>query len=200
MKSPWSYIVSITLCVLLIGCALEPRGVLLKEGAVLQPIEIKPLPSELGFQGSLTQVVTGRFGEQTDQLRFEVNISDEQLVLVGLTSVGIPAFSLIYDGHDTISRTHLPGVNLPDPAWILADFLLSNAPYAVLKPLLSAQNLDIHEGAEVRQITNVEGEVLIEIRYEDVAQPRFAQDLRLQNRRLGYDLLVKTALHNIRAD
>lgn len=195
MKNALPHVISTCLCMLLLSCAAHRQEAELAGEGVQNPTSIAVSPVMLGFQGSLTQIVSGQFGEKADRLRFEVNISENQLILVGLTSVGLPAFSIKYDGHDVDSKVLIPGVSLPDPGWILADFLLSNAPYSVLKPLLTAQAMDIEESLGARQILSADGMVLVAIEYEKGEAPRFGQSLSLHNLSLGYELDVQTTLH-----
>ena len=79
-------------------------------------------PESLGKYLSLSQKVVGEFQGQTHSMRVEVEITPTRLVMVGLSHLGLPVFSLTQQG-DTIDMEFFADGQPPlDPRYILSDF------------------------------------------------------------------------------
>src|SRR3546814_1029663 len=95
----------------------------------VQPLLKDPLlPATLGYHLSMSQVVASQYGGETRSLRVEVEISAERLVMVGVSHIGVPLFTLELDGQG-LRTTALSAEALPfDPRYILSDFQLAHWP------------------------------------------------------------------------
>ena len=133
-----------------------------------QPLLLEPLPPEsLGYRLSISQVVASQFDGETRSLRVEVEVSPERLVMVGVSHIGVPLFSLELDA-EGLRATSLSADVLPfDPRYILSDFQLAHWPFELVSRDLARQGYQMDHGpqasgryvydAKRRLVASVEG-------------------------------------------
>ncbi|MEA4838531.1 MAG: DUF3261 domain-containing protein [Rhodospirillaceae bacterium] len=174
---------------LVAGCAqtepaAPPPGAWLEPGVrmVLPPAGITP---ELRRQ----QLLTGRFGGQVQSLVVMLNADDHQVVLAGLSSVGIRLFLATYDSDGLRLEQSVIVGQLPPPGQVLADIMLSYWPAAAFDPYLP-DGWTLRDLDESRELRNPQGEVVTEIRYQkdgdrrepvSIQQNVFAYKIAIQN-------------------
>src|SRR3546814_8566941 len=96
----------------------------------------------------MSQVVASQYGGETRSLRVEVEISPEGLVMVGVSHIGVPLFSLELDGQG-LRTTALSAEALPfDPRYILSDFQLAHWPFELVSKNLARQGYRLVGGTE----------------------------------------------------
>jgi len=142
--------------------------------------------------GTLSQKVIGSFRGKKKTLRFEVELTQKKLAVVALTSLGLPVFSLTYDGTNSTIKTEMKGALLPPPAWILDDILIANAPKAALSNALDRAGYRLDSSPTRRQIIDAEGHTVMHIDYSAPARSSWGSDLKLVDEMLKYRLTVTT--------
>jgi hypothetical protein len=158
-----------------------------------EPILNTPLPlGSLGHDLSLSQVVTSEDNGESRSLRVEVEVSAQRLVMVGLTHMGVPLFTLALDSQG-LSTTTLNAEVLPfDPRHILSDFQLAHWPREILARDLARRGYQLRgdgKGA-TRSVHGAKGELLATVEYP---QPGDSEaDLVIQHYDLPYRLLIHT--------
>ena len=102
-------------------------------------------PTMLGESRQVTQLLRGDYGEQTFNLRCVLTIQPDQLTVIGLTALGLRAFTLNYDG-EHLSEERAPQV----PSALQADRLLNDL-QLVYWPLPALQQAWQAAGGEVTE-------------------------------------------------
>jgi hypothetical protein len=152
-----------------------------------------PLPvGSLGRDLSLSQVVTSEYNGESRSLRVEVDVSAKRLVMVGLTHMGVPLFTLELDSQG-LSATTLNAEVLPfDPRHILSDFQLAHWPREVLARDLARRGYQLRGDDEgtARSVYGAKGELLATVEYPPPGDSE--GDLVIQHHDLPYRLLIHT--------
>lgn len=100
-------------------------------------------PKSLGRNLSLSQLVMGEFGGNTYRARYEVEIIDDRLTIVGLSPIGITLFTLIQSGESVTMDSGLKEAAGFDPRYTLFDLFLSYWPVDVLERALKQNGLTL---------------------------------------------------------
>ena len=170
------------------GCTQAARGPD-ADGAVLQAL--LP-PASLGENLSLSQLVVGEFQGQTHSLHIEIEITPTRMVMVGLTPMGVPIFTLEQEANEIEVQT-LGSDSFPfDPRHILSDFQIAYWPEAVLSDKFHSFGLTVRETptAGSREILAESGEVLVAVTYLDNADG--AGDIIIEHFDPPYRLQIET--------
>ena len=124
-------------------------------------------PESLGHSLSLSQLVTGEYGDKIYQMRFEVDITPARLALVGLSPLGITLFTLVQDKGKRAVVTQLQEKAPFDPRNLLFDVYLTYWPRKALQAALSPLSMKLDERADgsVRRVRRPDGALIAEITY-----------------------------------
>ncbi|WP_108652846.1 DUF3261 domain-containing protein [Dongshaea marina] len=124
-----------------------------------------PQPNSYPQKITATQLVSGKYKQQTHSLQFQVEQSPERLVLVGISPWGGELFSANWDGKE-IKTSSLPAVSKQlQPLYMLADFIITYYPAKVLSPLLARGGMTLQDTPLTRSVL-VDGKPLIQINYQ----------------------------------
>jgi hypothetical protein len=151
------------LAVLVVGCssaAPTPQS-----DAPLLPYALSP--ASLGRDLSLSQTVTGEFGDQERSMRVELEVTPERLVAVGLSPLGLPLFTIEQEGEE-IRTTQLGGEQSPiDPRHVLSDMQLTHWPENVVRQVLATRGLrlEVDRAEQSRRVYGADGLLLAEITF-----------------------------------
>jgi Protein of unknown function (DUF3261) len=135
-----------------------------RTGPLLEP----PLPpATLGQELALSEVVTGDYGDHSYSMRVELEITPERLVVVGLSHLGVPLFTLEQTAADLRVQSNARGPLPFDPARMLSDLQLVHWPAGVLAAALDARRLRLEDrpGDCLRRVVDQGGRPLVEIVY-----------------------------------
>lgn len=124
-------------------------------------------PDSLGHSLSLSQLVTGEYGDQTYQLRYEVEITPSRLAIVGLSPLGITLFTLVHENDELTVETHTGDGAAFDPRYTLFDLYLTHWPLEALQSALAPLSMKIMENADgsIRRILGSDGNSIAQINY-----------------------------------
>jgi hypothetical protein len=131
------------------------------------PHDLLLAPDSLGRSLSLSQLVTGEYGVQTYQLRYELEITPSRLAIVGLSPLGITLFTLIHENNELTVETYADDSAPFDPRFTLFDLYLTHWPLEKLRSALAAYSMEIVErnGGSVRYIFDSQGNSIARITY-----------------------------------
>lgn len=148
----------------LAGCAHGPPPSAPKADPLLR---LSLAPESLGRPLRLSQVLKAEVAGQDRTFRFQVEVTAERLVMVGLTHMGMPLFSLTQDAGGLRVETPAGGPFPFDPRYLLADFQLTFWPVPVLRPALGALGLRIEEKPDGlgRRVIGGDAKLLVDIAY-----------------------------------
>jgi hypothetical protein len=157
------------------------------------PLLGDPLPpASLGYTLSLSQVVASQYEGKTQSLRVEVEVSPERLVMVGVSHLGVPLFSLELD-REGLRTTALSSEVLPfDPRYILSDFQLAHWPFELVSQDLERRGYRLVRGpkASGRYVYDAERELVASV--EDLRDGKQAGYMVIEHHDLPYKLLIQT--------
>ncbi|MGD1879200.1 MAG: DUF3261 domain-containing protein [Kiloniellaceae bacterium] len=149
------------------------------------------LPGSLGHALSLSQIVTAEFNGEQRSLRVEVDITADRMVMVGLSLIGAPLFTLELDSQGLRAST-LEGAALPfDPRHILSDFQLAHWPREQIARELSRHGNRLLPGTDAagREIYGPQRQLLVKIDYPPAGGDG---DLIIQHFDRPYQLQIHT--------
>lgn len=160
------------IAVALAACAHSPPP-----ADVARPV-VDPLlsPDSLGRSLTLSQIVTGEYGDERYTLRIETEVTSDHLVVVGLTPLGVPLFSLEQKaGSSTIDMMKVPDQLPFDPRHMLSDLQLAYWPTAALAGALARRSMTMAGGWEdgFRRVIDRDGRLLVEILYTNPGSDRY---------------------------
>jgi len=151
-------------------------------------------PASLGYDAALSQVVTGELLGEGKSLRFELEVTGNTLVLVGLTHTGIPLFTLRQDGADRSFDSTVPPDSALNPAYLLADIKLAYWPSEALNLTLGPLRMRVYErvehGARHRVLKDESGQTIAEVLYPPGGPTK--GNLILRRYDIPYRLRIKT--------
>ena len=150
------------------GCAAQPPAV--EEAAGHAPNLNLP-PESLGRSLSLSQIVTGTYGDQTRSMRFEVEIeiASNKLVVVALSHFGVTLFVLRQEGKKVLVEAYTDELDGIEPSWVLFDLQVTYWPGERLGRALSRQHMRLEDEPKsgVRRVFGSREELIMEVRYLD---------------------------------
>ena len=137
-------------------------------GCAGQPTSSKPVtsaksnhrlllsPESFGGELTLTQVVVMSFREESRELLLQIEITKEQLVLVGMTPQGAKLFTLTHRQGQVEVEGITEVTGRIKPYYLLADLQFVLWPLEVLQEALQTQEILIRQKGVMRTLTNRE--------------------------------------------
>jgi hypothetical protein len=147
--------------VMLSGCATQLQSLPSDNN------DARPLvsPASLGATLAVNQIVRGAFAGRDATLNCVVTVRDGAMTVVGLTALGVRAFTLHYDGNKVAVEANLPIPPQLTPERLLADIQLVYWPLGALEPALAAAGWELTEPyANVRRLRRGD-QLMAEIHY-----------------------------------
>lgn len=184
------YVLTAVLIAILTGCSVSSinRNA---ETVVPEVLKFGPMaPNPFGNNVTLSQTITGTFGEKERSLRFEVELRSDRLVMLALTHIGVPVFSIEYDGKDAQIQHFVSAADQIDPYWILNDFLLVYWPEIELSKALVSTGYKLEVGQKERAMLDGSGHIAVMVTY--LTPHMLGSDVNLDNYQLHYSLKVRT--------
>lgn len=147
-------------------------------------------PEVIDAEISLTQDVSSQYPEHYSSMLVEIELDGESIRMLGLTPMGMKIFTLSYSG-GVVEKTLSKMVDDDlDPMMILSDFQLAYWPVDSVRQGLSADGYTVSDGGNQRLVSNVQGDLLVEIKYAD--PDKKWSDVELIHHEVGLTLNVRT--------
>ncbi|QZN95905.1 DUF3261 domain-containing protein [Symbiopectobacterium purcellii] len=134
------------------------------------------------------QLLTGTFKGQQQSLLVMINGDEQQLTLVGLSSIGIRLFLVTYDSRGIHTEQSIVLPQLPPASQVLADIMLSHWPVTQWRSLLPP-GWELRDLGDKRQLTDNNGKLITEIRYMNRNQQRVP--ISVQQFVFGYHITIQ---------
>ena len=146
------------------GCAAQPPAV--EEAAGHAP-NLNLTPESLGRSLSLSQIVTGTYGDRRRSMRFEIEIESNKLVVAALSHFGATLFTLRQEGEKVVVEAYADELNGIDPSWMLFDLQVTYWPGERLERALSKQRMRLEDEPKsgIRRVFGPREELVMEVRY-----------------------------------
>jgi hypothetical protein len=122
-------------------------------------------PASLGQPHGVAQLLRGEYGDNVFTLRCVIRVDAQQLTVVGLTALGLRAFTLRYDGQhlDEERASQMPAE--PSGAGLLNDLQLVYWPLATLQQAWHTVGVDVSEPWPGTRRLKRGGALLAEVHY-----------------------------------
>ena len=153
-----------------------------------------PLPAELGYSLTASQLISATWETDTQQLPVQVEVTADKVVLAGFSSWGTRILSLQYQNQviDTQVLSGL-GATLPQPEQVLFNLMLTLWPTeAWTQPL---QNISWHlvDTDNTRTVFDDDQQAIIRIEYQAKAnEPKLSGDIVFKHLIQGYTITIQT--------
>jgi len=174
---------------ILTGCALSTPEPNVKRDTGAALIQALLPPASFGGSLSLSQLIVGEFQDRQQSLHVEVEVTPARLVVVALTTVGVPIFTLEQIGTEITLET-LGDESLPfDPRHMLSDFQIAYWPKDALAAAFQSMEMILRGDAAdgLREVLSVDNAVLVAVTYPkgadrmgDIVIEHFDPPYRLQ--------------------
>ncbi|MEZ8201065.1 DUF3261 domain-containing protein [Vibrio splendidus] len=153
-----------------------------------------PLPAELGYSLTASQLISATWETDTQQLPVQVEVTADKVVLAGFSSWGTRILSLQYQ-NQVIDKQVLSGLGatLPQPEQVLFNLMLTLWPTeAWTQPL---QTIDWHlvDTDNTRTVFDDDQQAIIRIEYQAKAnEPKLSGDIVFKHLIQGYTITIQT--------
>ncbi|WP_372384561.1 DUF3261 domain-containing protein [Vibrio sp. BS-M-Sm-2] len=153
-----------------------------------------PLPAELGYSLTASQLISATWQNDTQQLPVQVEVTADKVVLAGFSSWGTRILSLQYQNQviDTQVLSGL-GATLPQPEQVLFNLMLTLWPAeAWAQPL---QSIDWHlvDTDKTRTVFDDNQQAIIRIEYQvKVGEPKISREIVFKHLIQGYTITIQT--------
>ncbi|MEZ8060748.1 DUF3261 domain-containing protein [Vibrio splendidus] len=153
-----------------------------------------PLPAELGYSLTASQLISATWKTDTQQLPVQVEVTADKVVLAGFSSWGTRILSLQYQNQviDTQVLSGL-GATLPQPEQVLFNLMLTLWPTeAWTQPL---QNISWHlvDTDNTRTVFDDDQQAIIRIEYQAKAnEQKLSGDIVFKHLIQGYTITIQT--------
>ncbi len=155
-------------------------------------------PQSWGGNLVMTQLAEIDFSGEQQEMIFVTEISATMITMVGLMSNGTRLFSLQYDGENITSDGYQPLLRHMQPAYLLAEFQLSQWPLELIVERLLVSSTCVATGTctltetddQLQRVLRQGGRDVVTISYGGV--PRLENSITLSNPTRGYTIHLTT--------
>ncbi|MFA0381667.1 DUF3261 domain-containing protein [Vibrio sp. 10N.222.54.A3] len=181
--------------VMLSACSMvsqQPTGASV---AIDQETELAlPLPADLGYSLTASQLISATWQEDTQQLPVQVEVTPDKVVLAGFSSWGTRILSLQYQ-NQAIETQVLSGLGatLPQPEQVLFNLMLTLWPAEAWAQPLQGIGWHLVDTDNSRTVFNDKKQAIIRIDYQ--AQPnthKTAGNIVFKHLTQGYTITIQT--------
>ncbi|MCT4704272.1 DUF3261 domain-containing protein [Enterobacteriaceae bacterium H20N1] len=175
--------------ILLSACSTTPEQDSTRPQAWLKPGTLVTLPAP-GITPTISQqqLLSAQVKGKTQSLMVLLNADNQQVMLAGLSPLGIRLFRLTYDQSGVKTEQSITLPELPPASQVLADIMLSYWPLAAWAPQLPKgwTLKDIDSRRELRDENN---ELIETIQY--LTRDGSRQPVSIQHYRFGYVIAIQ---------
>ncbi|PMH44591.1 hypothetical protein BCU68_03580 [Vibrio sp. 10N.286.49.B3] len=128
------------------------------------------LLSPNSYQGSLVaqQLMTVEFEQKEYRLQMLLEITPEQITLVGLSSFSLPMFNISWDGFNLKSQSNLPeSAEVLSAERMMEDIMFALWPQSSLQPLLSTKEWQVEVSNQARSFSDSDQNLIMTIDYKN---------------------------------
>ncbi|MCW4440829.1 DUF3261 domain-containing protein [Vibrio splendidus] len=153
-----------------------------------------PLPAELGYSLTASQLISATWETDTQQLPVQVEVTADKVVLAGFSSWGTRILSLQYQNQviDTQVLSGL-GATLPQPEQVLFNLMLTLWPTEAWTQPLQTIGWHLVDTDNTRTVFDDDQQAVIRIEYQVKAnEPKLSGDIVFQHLIQGYTITIQT--------
>ncbi|MEZ8231295.1 DUF3261 domain-containing protein [Vibrio splendidus] len=153
-----------------------------------------PLPAELGYSLTASQLISATWETDTQQLPVQVEVTADKVVLAGFSSWGTRILSLQYQNQviDTQVLSGL-GATLPQPEQVLFNLMLTLWPTEAWTQPLQTIGWHLVDTDNTRTVFDDDQQAIIRIEYQARAnEPKLSGDVVFKHLIQGYTITIQT--------
>ncbi|PMK05358.1 DUF3261 domain-containing protein [Vibrio splendidus] len=153
-----------------------------------------PLPAELGYSLTASQLISATWETDTQQLPVQVEVTADKVVLAGFSSWGTRILSLQYQNQviDTQVLSGL-GATLPQPEQVLFNLMLTLWPTEAWTQPLQTIGWHLVDTDNTRTVFDDDQQSIIRIEYQAKAnEPKLSGDIVFKHLIQGYTITIQT--------
>ncbi|MEZ8245455.1 DUF3261 domain-containing protein [Vibrio splendidus] len=153
-----------------------------------------PLPAELGYSLTASQLISATWETDTQQLPVQVEVTADKVVLAGFSSWGTRILSLQYQNQviDTQVLSGL-GATLPQPEQVLFNLMLTLWPAEAWTQPLQTIGWHLVDTDNTRTVFDDDQQAIIRIEYQAKAnEPKLSGDIVFKHLIQGYTITIQT--------
>ncbi|PTO74268.1 DUF3261 domain-containing protein [Vibrio splendidus] len=153
-----------------------------------------PLPAELGYSLTASQLISATWETDTQQLPVQVEVTADKVVLAGFSSWGTRILSLQYQNQviDTQVLSGL-GATLPQPEQVLFNLMLTLWPAEAWTQPLQTIGWHLVDTNNTRTVFDDDQQAIIRIEYQAKAnEPKISGDIVFKHLIQGYTITIQT--------
>ncbi len=153
-----------------------------------------PLPAELGYSLTASQLISATWETDTQQLPVQVEVTADKVVLAGFSSWGTRILSLQYQNQviDTQVLSGL-GAALPQPEQVLFNLMLTLWPTEAWTQPLQTIGWHLVDTDNTRTLFDDDQQAIIRIEYQAKAnEPKLSGDIVFKHLIQGYTITIQT--------
>ncbi|MFA0033632.1 DUF3261 domain-containing protein [Vibrio sp. 10N.261.49.A12] len=153
-----------------------------------------PLPAELGYSLTASQLISATWENDTQQLPVQVEVTPGKVVLAGFSSWGTRILSLQYQNQviDTQVLSGL-GATLPQPEQVLFNLMLTLWPAEAWAQPLQGIGWHLVDTDKTRTVFDDNQQAIISIEYQaKVGEPKTSGEIVFKHLIQGYTITIQT--------
>ncbi|UPR52879.1 DUF3261 domain-containing protein [Vibrio cyclitrophicus] len=153
-----------------------------------------PLPAELGYSLTASQLISATWEDDTQQLPVQVEVTPDKVVLAGFSSWGTRILSLQYQNQviDTQVLSGL-GATLPQPEQVLFNLMLTLWPAEAWAQPLKSIGWHLVDTDKTRTVFDDNQQAIIQIEYQAKAgEPKTSGEIVFKHLIQGYTITIQT--------
>ncbi|MEZ8035639.1 DUF3261 domain-containing protein [Vibrio crassostreae] len=153
-----------------------------------------PLPAELGYSFTASQLISATWQDDTQQLPVQVEVTSDKVVLAGFSSWGTRILSLQYQ-NQAIETQVLSGLGatLPQPEQVLFNLMLTLWPAEAWAQPLQSIGWHLVDTDKTRTVFDENQQAIIQIDYQtDPGTHKTAGDIIFKHLTQGYNITIQT--------
>ncbi|MEZ8206300.1 DUF3261 domain-containing protein [Vibrio splendidus] len=153
-----------------------------------------PLPAELGYSLTASQLISATWETDTQQLPVQVEVTPDKVVLAGFSSWGTRILSLQYQ-NKAIETQVLSGLGatLPQPEQVLFNLMLTLWPTEAWTQPLQTIGWHLVDTDNTRTVFDDDQQAIIRIEYQVKAnEPKLSRDIVFKHLIQGYTITIQT--------
>ncbi|CDT21994.1 conserved hypothetical protein [Vibrio coralliirubri] len=153
-----------------------------------------PLPAELGYSFTASQLISATWQDDTQQLPVQVEVTPDKVVLAGFSSWGTRILSLQYQNQviDTQVLSGL-GATLPQPEQVLFNLMLTLWPADAWAQPLQSIGWHLVDTDKTRTVFDDNQQAIIRIEYQaKVGEPKTSGEIVFKHLIQGYTITIQT--------
>ncbi|WP_127960176.1 DUF3261 domain-containing protein [Serratia microhaemolytica] len=184
----WQWLALISL-LLLNGCQQRSHDDRARPTAWLQPgVRVNLPPPAISPALNVQQLLTGSVNGNAQSLVVLLTADENQVKLVGLSSVGIRLFLIRYDQQGLHSEQSIVLPQLPSASQVLADVMLSHWPLSAWQAQLP-RGWSLADVGDKRELRNAAGKLVTEIHYQQ--RNGLREPISLQQHVFNYHITIQ---------